>query len=172
MKRPLKPEELRVWSHVASTVRPLPGRAAPEVPPGASEAGALPPRKSRPPPLTPKTAAKARQNPPESIEPRRQHRIVREREAIGARIDLHGMTQDRARPALEAFLARAWDEGDRAVLVITGKGPGGDGVLRRQVPEWLAAPHLRPIVAGLSEAHRRHGGAGALYVALKRKARG
>jgi DNA-nicking Smr family endonuclease len=38
-------------------------------------------------------------------------------------------------------------------------------------PEWLAAPALANIVAGISEAHRRHGGEGALYVALKRKAR-
>jgi DNA-nicking Smr family endonuclease len=38
------------------------------------------------------------------------------------------------------------------------------------VPEWLAEPPLRQIVAGLSEAHRRHGGEGALYVALKRAA--
>jgi DNA-nicking Smr family endonuclease len=45
----------------------------------------------------------------------------------------------------------------------------GDGILRRSAPEWLAAPHLAEIVAGVSEAHRRHGGEGALYVALKRK---
>ncbi|MDB5446322.1 MAG: hypothetical protein JWQ97_1639, partial [Phenylobacterium sp.] len=72
----------------------------------------------------------------------------------------------------ESFLRRAWDEGYRAVLVITGKGVKGDGVLRRRAPEWLAAPHLTEIVAGISEAGRRHGGEGALYVALKRKRRG
>lgn len=82
------------------------------------------------------------------------------------------MTQDRARAALDAFIRDAWDEGYRAVLVITGKGVTGDGVLRRHAPEWLAAPHLAHIVAGISEAHRRHGGEGALYVALKRRSRG
>lgn len=81
------------------------------------------------------------------------------------------MTQDRARAALEGFLARAWNEGYRAVLVITGKGVQGDGVLRRRAPEWLTAGSLAHIVAGISEAHRRHGGDGALYVALKRKGR-
>jgi DNA-nicking Smr family endonuclease len=106
------------------------------------------------------------------IEPNRQHRIAKEREEIGARLDLHGLDQDRARVVLENFLRRAWDEGWRAVLVITGKGVKGDGILRRRAPEWLAAPHLSPIVAGISEAHRRHGGEGALYVALKRKPRG
>jgi DNA-nicking Smr family endonuclease len=67
-------------------------------------------------------------------------------------------------------MARAYDEGWRAVLVITGKGALGDGVLRRRAPEWLAQPPIRPMVAGISEAHRRHGGEGALYVALKRRA--
>jgi len=108
---------------------------------------------------------------PDPIEPRRRHRITRAREEIGARVDLHGMTQDRARQTLDAFLLRAWDEGARAVLVITGKGVEGDGILRRRAPEWLGAPHLRQVVAGISEAHRRHGGSGALYVALKRKTR-
>jgi DNA-nicking Smr family endonuclease len=72
---------------------------------------------------------------------------------------------------LEGFLRRSWDEGYRAILVITGKGVQGDGVLRRAAPEWLSARHLSHIVAGISEAHRRHGGEGALYVALKRKPR-
>jgi len=59
-------------------------------------------------------------------------------------------------------------QGWRAVLVITGKGALGDGVLRRHTPEWLAQPPLREHIAGISEAHRRHGGEGALYVALRR----
>ena len=82
------------------------------------------------------------------------------------------MTQERAQAELERFLRDAWEDGGRAVLVITGKGFQGDGVLRRRTPEWLAGPGLRHIVAGISEAHRRHGGEGALYVALKRKTRG
>ena len=71
---------------------------------------------------------------------------------------------------LHNFLVRAQAEGVRAVLVITGKGYQGDGILKRRTPEWLAEPPLRSVVAGVSEAHRRHGGEGALYVALKRRA--
>lgn len=169
MKRPLKPDELRVWAKVASTVHPLPGRAPPMVEAQAGDAPspALPPKKT--PPITPPPAAQRAKPPPSAIEPRRHHRLAKERDEIGARIDLHGMTQDRARPALDRFLARAWDEGLRAVLVITGKGVSGDGVLRRRVPEWLAEPALRDKIAGISPAHQRHGGDGALYVALKRK---
>ena len=106
---------------------------------------------------------------PGDIEPRRKRRLIRERDPIDLRLDLHGMDQDRARAVLTGFLLRAYDEGVRAVLVITGKGYQGDGILRRRTPDWLAEPPLRAVVAGVSEAGRRHGGEGALYVALKRK---
>lgn len=108
--------------------------------------------------------------PPELIEPNRRRRIVRECDPIEARIDLHGLDQDRARAALERFLGWAQASGYRAVLVITGKGLRSDGVLRRMAPEWLAAAPLRAMVAGVGSADRRHGGEGAYYVTLKRKA--
>lgn len=166
MKRPLKPEEQKLWSLVAGTVHPLqPSKARKKPMPQTLDAPA------RIEPSRAEEAKKRLREALEGIEPNRRHRIAREREEIGARIDLHGLTQDRARAALDGFLLRAFDDGWRAVLVITGKGVQGDGILRRRVPEWLGAPHLTHIVAGISEAHRRHGGEGALYVALKRKPR-
>lgn len=167
MSRKLRAEEAHLWGHVTATVRPLPGRVAPKakVPPVEAAPAHLPLPKP-----TPAGKPKA-DRPPDSIEPGRHRRIVRGHEPLEARIDLHGMTHDRARAALEAFILRVWDDGGREVLVITGKGTQGDGVLRRFTPEWLAAPPLRAVVAGVSQAHRRHGGDGALYVALKRKAR-
>jgi DNA-nicking Smr family endonuclease len=135
-----------------------------------------------PPPKTGKAKAKAKSDPPRAkpaappgppaldrIEPNRQRRIIRERDPLERRLDLHGLDQDRARSALLEFLRRAQQDGVRAVLVITGKGLQGDGVLRRRAPEWLAEPGLRSLVAGVSPADRRHGGDGALYVALKRR---
>ncbi|MDP1736777.1 MAG: Smr/MutS family protein [Caulobacter sp.] len=165
MPRKLKADEAHLWGHVTATVRPLPGRLAPNVisPPAEGAPAHLPLPKT---PAAPKAKAV---RPPEAIEPGRQKRIVRGHEPLEARIDLHGMTHDRARAALESFLLRVWSEGCREALVITGKGVQGDGVLRRFTPEWLAVPPLREIVAGVSQAHRRHGGEGALYVALKRK---
>lgn len=172
MKRLPRPDEARLWAMVTATVKPAPGRtplpppldAAPEAPAAA---------KPSPPPFAPgahKADPRGKPvNPPGGIEPGRRRRLVRERDPIDLRLDLHGMDQDRARSTLTAFLTRAQDEGVRAVLVITGKGFQGDGVLRRRTPEWLAEPRLRDVVAGVSEAHRRHGGEGALYVALKRK---
>ena len=171
MTRSLKPDEARVWRAVASTVRPFEGRVLPpepeppprpvthSAPPHAAEArrpATVPPRKV--------TAAL------HAIEPNRARRIIIGREPIGARLDLHGLDQDRARDALEGFLVQAQLQGCRAVLVITGQGRQGSGVLRRRAPEWLAGPRLRGIVAGVSAADRRHGGDGALYVALKRPA--
>lgn len=59
----------------------------------------------------------------------------------------------------------------RLVLVITGKGARGEGergVLKRQVPHWLALPEFRTLVVGFENAHITHGGEGALYVRLRR----
>ncbi len=185
MKRPLRPEELRLWGRVAATVHPAAGRHPPKglpLPPPAADMQPGLPAPSAKAKLKPKTgvtvAATAKPAPvrrvssPETIEPGRKRRIVRERDPVGPRLDLHGLTQDAARAALTAFLRRAQADGWRSVLVITGKGTQGDGVLRRMTPEWLADPALRDLIAGVSEAHRRHGGLGALYVALKRPVRG
>ncbi|MGZ8363642.1 MAG: Smr/MutS family protein [Caulobacteraceae bacterium] len=168
MKRPLGRDEQRLWSRVLADVRPRPGRTKPTVEP--EEEAVAPPQAAKPAaapariPAKPKPAAGLYH-----IEPNRARRIALGREAIGARLDLHGMTQDQARAALERFIIYASDEGWRAVLVITGKGSTGDGVLRRYTPEWLASPPLRGLIAGVSEARHRHGGKGALYVALKQR---
>jgi DNA-nicking Smr family endonuclease len=82
-----------------------------------------------------------------------------------SRIDLHGMTQQRAYSALLGFLSSAHARGQRLVLVITGKG----GVLRTSLPFWLGQPDVRIWVAGINEAHVKHGGGGAFYVSLKRR---
>jgi DNA-nicking Smr family endonuclease len=155
----LRPEERRLWQ-AAMSPAPMP-RPSPRVTEPAAAAPVAPP-------VRPKRAVTS-PGPPGAIEPNRQRRLVREREPIGARIDLHGLDQDRARAALERFITASHAQGHRAVLVITGKGLRGDGVLRRLTPEWLAASPLRALVAGLARADRRHGGEGALYVALKRR---
>ena len=178
MKRPLRHDELMLWARVASTIRPAAGRSVPVI----AAARAAPHRqgvREKPRPAPSLTAAAPARSPsrlavvgaPQPIEPNRMRRMTREREHPGPRLDLHGLTQDEARARLTSFLRRAHEDGWRAAMVITGKGSRGDGVLRRYTPEWLASPELRDIVAGVAEAHRRHGGEGALYVALKRRVR-
>jgi DNA-nicking Smr family endonuclease len=90
---------------------------------------------------------------------------------MAASLDLHGLSREAAHERLIAFVQSRWAAGARAILVITGKGSRGDGVLRREAPMWLAEAPLRDMVAGLSEAHPKRGGAGALYVALRRQPR-
>lgn len=94
------------------------------------------------------------------------------------RIDLHGMTLDRAHPALTKFILGSHAKGRRLVLVITGKGkmrdeggpiPVRHGVLRHQVPQWLSTPPLASAVLQVSQAHISHGGGGAYYVYLRRQ---
>ena len=172
-------KDVRLWAVVAATVRPLPGRSHPQAPVEDARGTAKPaPGKSASSPKTPAAAPRRPLTPAphplapaEMIEPNRLRLIDRGREPLGATLDLHGLDQDRARAALTRFLLRAFDENHRTVLVVTGKGALGDGVLRRRTPEWLADPPLRSVVAGISEAHRARGGAGALYVALKRNPR-
>ncbi|MBW3560380.1 MAG: Smr/MutS family protein [Proteobacteria bacterium] len=169
MKRQLRPDEVKVWAVVARTVRPAPGRVLPHLPP---EPELVPSKASLPSP-SPSGPKLARPRPittaPEDIEPGRKRRIARARDPIEARLDLHGLDQDRARAALHNFLHRAHADGLRAVLVITGKGVEGDGILKRRTPDWLSEPAVRPLIAGVSPAERRHGGEGALYIALKRR---
>lgn len=94
--------------------------------------------------------------------------------SIDGRIDLHGMTQDVAHNALNAFIEDSWRAGKRCVLVITGKGSRADeygrtGLLRSRTPQWLSAPRLRTRILAIHQAQIQHGGAGAFYVLLKRR---
>jgi DNA-nicking Smr family endonuclease len=91
--------------------------------------------------------------------------------AVEGRLDLHGMTQAEAHPALTDFLAGAQDAGKRCVLVITGKGlrpDGRAGVLRDAVPGWLNSPPNRRRILSFTPATPADGGTGALYILLKR----
>lgn len=87
---------------------------------------------------------------------------------VDAVLDLHGYTQDAAFAAVATFLNQQRRRGARAVLVITGSGRGGEGVLKRRLPEWLSGRELKASLAGYAQAHRQHGGSGAFYVFLKR----
>lgn len=180
-RRALGAEERALWEHVARSVRPLrperrvkppepvappaeePAQAASSATP--APAPAVPQRPPAPPPLAP-------------LEPKLRRRLSRGA-PVDARLDLHGLTQAAAHARLGGFLRQAQAQGHAVVLVITGKGApssgggglfgeGERGVLRRLVPQWLAAPDLRAVVIGYETASRGHGGEGALYVRLRR----
>ena len=194
----LSADERALWEHAARDLKPLKAKKPrvhgthedETVPSGRPASEAATPHKPRSltapaPPraaVTPKSAAPP---PPTAIDRRKARQIGAGRIEVEARIDLHGMRQSEAHTALRRFLTKAHAKGQRWVLVITGKGGAprretetddygrGEerGVLRRNVPRWLAEPELRTIVVGFSEAAIRHGGEGALYVQLRRRER-
>jgi DNA-nicking Smr family endonuclease len=98
-------------------------------------------------------------------------RLRQGRMGIDDIIDLHGMTQAEAQTRLRSFIQCAAFSGNRTVLIITGKGRAGQGILRARVPEWLKEPPLAQLVIAISDAQPGDGGTGALYVRLKRKSR-
>ncbi len=180
--RRLSDEEIALWVEVAKSVAKRrgaslptirsPNPSAPPPQPAAAPAAAppaRPPKPSGPPPLAP-------------LERRLKRDLARGRSAVDSDIDLHGMNQAEAHRALRGFLVHAQSQGDRLVIVVTGKGgpqwrPDAaswidePGVLRRLAPHWLREADLRAVVLGFEEAGRAHGGAGALYVRLRRRDR-
>ncbi|MCR9125015.1 MAG: Smr/MutS family protein [Rhodobacteraceae bacterium] len=193
-RRKLSPEERELWQQIANQTRRLhPEMRRPD----------KPEKSDRPvPPVKPSKLAMTRIDrfemgangtpPPHRLQAPLGDRLAAapvqmDRKAFGrmkrgklvpeSRIDLHGMTLDRAHPALNRFILAAQASGKRLVLVITGKGrdrpqdgpiPVPRGILKHQVPMWLRSPPLAQAVLQISEAHVSHGGGGAYYVYLRR----
>lgn len=106
---------------------------------------------------------------PQPVQNRQNERRVRRgKQAVAASFDLHGFSQDEAWRALPHFLSRERNRGSRCVIVITGKGKSGEGVLRRNFLRWIELPEARTLISGYAPAHARHGGGGAWYVYLRK----
>ena len=176
----LKPEDIRLWKKVADTTTPLSGKrgqilqdemgrllkatsAAPLISKMPEQPLVAPPEIA--PPSKPQSKNFSADNP---IDKSTLRKLGRGSRSVDARIDLHGMTQDRVRYALLDFLQISQRAGHRIVLVITGKGNEGRGVLRENVPRWLSLPGFVQLVNGYEQAHGNRGGEGALYVRLRR----
>lgn len=88
-----------------------------------------------------------------------------------AHLDLHGLSSQQAFHSLVNFIRGAYMKDQRAVLVVPGRGlnsPSGFSVLRDKVQEWLTQEPLRRVVLAFCTARQTDGGAGALYVLLRR----
>lgn len=192
-RRNLHPDEEDLWQAVARTARPLhpkplhrPSEPAP-LPhkPEPHPAPRLPTfrlgEKARVMPAAPQlspTPAEALAAAALRMDAKTHARMTRGKLAPDARIDLHGLTLTEAHGELVHFVLNAQSAGLRLILVITGKGKRGldhgpipqrIGALRHQVPQWLRLPPLGPAVLQITEAHLKHGGAGAYYVYLRRR---
>ncbi len=205
----LTPEDDQLWRRVTASVSPLrrhdrarpssphgaPMDASPHAPaaPSASPSKKSPQKAGHKDAHTAAAKVSVRRSSERGATPDRtpqavmDRRIRRGRVDVGARIDLHGYSQEQARDALHHFLGAARGRGVRCVLVITGKGFEDDraqrdqpfdmfarpepGILRRQLPVWLEQAGFRDLVSGYASAHVRHGGAGAWYVFLRKTSR-
>ncbi|QEW22883.1 putative DNA endonuclease SmrA [Marinibacterium anthonyi] len=195
-RRKLTPEEIALWEQVAARTdrkRHAAGKKAAQDIPAPKPKPKKPPQVHRPeiepfdvgqnavfrpaPHDLKKPLSSRLSGAPVAMDRKAYTKMKRGKLVPEARIDLHGMTLDRAHPTLTRFILRAQADGKRLVLVITGKGKRGEdhgpiprprGVLKHQVPDWLSRPPLAQAVLQIAEAHVSHGGGGAYYVYLKR----
>ncbi|MGA7828553.1 MAG: Smr/MutS family protein [Geobacteraceae bacterium] len=87
---------------------------------------------------------------------------------IDLELDLHGLTRDEALTSLKHFVTGAYNRGQKAILVITGKGNNSpaEPVLQGAVASWLREAG-KNMVAEFAPAPRKMGGSGAFVVFLK-----
>lgn len=179
--RRLSPDEAALWAKVMATVRPIAARPvrvaqpmpAPASPPAPARkpAGRVPPLPAPPPPraVTRPLAQHA------TLDGGWDRRLGRGTVAPDATVDLHGHSLASAHGLLDSALDRAIARGDRVVLLVTGKPPRAEserpharGAIRAAVHDWLHASRHADAIAAVRGAHPRHGGAGALYIVLRR----
>jgi DNA-nicking Smr family endonuclease len=159
--RDVEPLRRKPRAAAAAKKKPTPASAPASV--RAAPPPPLPPPPS-PPPAPPRSSG--------GVDRRTSVRLRRGQIRPEAKLDLHGMTQIEAHGALASFIRGARAAGTRCILVVTGKGSmATGGVLRREVPRWLDDPGVRGAILGIAEAHAKDGGAGALYVLLRKKSR-
>jgi len=184
--RRLDPDEAALWKRVAATVTPIARRPVVPVP--------TTPPTVKPPAPRPRLAAPpaAARTPAPLPPPRRTHSAAtldghwdrRLRKGLvrpDMSIDLHGHTLASAQALLEESLHRALLRGARVLLVVAGRlRPGADrlpqmhgdprprGAIRASLPDWLAFSAFADQIVALRPAHISHGGAGAVYVILRR----
>jgi DNA-nicking Smr family endonuclease len=178
-QKELTEEDRILWNRVAKTAKPLRGKKVTLLSePLPTEEKAIDQLLSQdivsPQAGRADTGKRKDQAGPHPFDAPTRNKLSKGRLPIEGRVDLHGMTQSEAYGLLLSFLHQAYAEGMRYVLVITGKGSslGSEGALRRAVPAWLATQPFRVLVGSHDVAARHHGGAGALYVRLRRRDKG
>jgi len=191
MKAPrgLSPAEAALWKRVTDTVRPLNppplGEVASRSDDGGGAAGETLARAQSTPrfasgsrPAKGEDRGKAQPlSPTHGLDSSWERKLAQASIEPDFTLDLHGHTLDQAHARLDGGLMQAKATGARLVLLITGHprpAAAADrgtrrGAIRAKVLDWLAAGPHGADIAAVRPAHRRHGGAGALYLVLKRR---
>ena len=172
MPRRLSAEERALWRKVVASVRPLEGIAdlteETEGPAAPAPARPVVPARPQPPPAPPK-------GPGTTLDAGWDRRLSRGLVAPDRIVDLHGRSLAAAHLLVDQALGEAVAAGARLLLLITGRPPRSEdrpvlrGAIRAAIGDWLAASPFAGDIAAIRAAHRRHGGAGALYVVLRRR---
>tara|TARA_B100001179_G_scaffold150120_1_gene109078 strand:- start:440 stop:997 length:558 start_codon:yes stop_codon:yes gene_type:complete len=179
--RGLSEEEAAAWAALAATVKPIrpvpvtrakPAGPAPQPPAAIAR---QPKRVPMPRPAAPPSPPAGR-NPPGNLDSHWDRKLKAGEIAPELTLDLHGHGLDRAYTRLMDGMAQARGMGARSVLVVTGKSRPVDpadrgdrrGAIRAKILDWLAASEHGGSIAAVRNAHRRHGGEGALYILLRR----
>ena len=170
-ERPLSADEAALWRRVLESVRPIdPKRPLPtgvEIKP--AKVPKAKPATTAPVPAAP--VAKQRPGPGITLDGSWDKKLATGSISPDSAVDLHGDTLDRAYARIDFALEAAIARGDRVILLVTGKpgARGGRGSIRALVGDWLAASRHAGAIAAVRPAHPRHGGAGALYLVLRRR---
>jgi DNA-nicking Smr family endonuclease len=168
--RRLGAEEQRLWARVVATVRPLEG-VTPPLPPPEPASKEDKPAATKPRARIVASPAKA---PGTTLDGTWDRRLSRGAVAPDLTVDLHGHNLATAWQLLDRRLEQAIAAEARLLLLVTGKPPGPErpvkrGAIRAAIGDWLAASRHAGAIAAVRTAHRRHGGAGALYIVLRRR---
>lgn len=190
-RRRLSPGEAALWARVTAGVRSADGgRPEPSVAPqrgngldrpGPNGVGEDVLASSTPPSPGPSKVRPLRAAKPggyaETLDATWDRKLATGTVAPDLTIDLHGCSLDQAHDRLDHGLSRAIANGLRVVLLVTGKAPRSGtsrldlplrGIIRASVRDWIAAAPYAGRIAAIRPAHPRHGGAGALYIILRR----
>jgi DNA-nicking Smr family endonuclease len=185
--RRLTPQEVELWAQLARTVRPFaPQPAAPPPIVLAALPGPPPPGKhvkrasatpAPAPPAPPPAPPLARPLDGHTLDATWDRKLTRGLVSPDFTLDLHGASLDGAYTRLDHGLALAIAQGARLVLLITGRSRGQvdpadrasrRGAIRAKFLDWLALGRHASRIAAIRPAHPRHGGAGAVYIILRK----
>ncbi len=183
-------DEAQLWRRLAATVTPLhppvqvPAPTLPKALPVAPPKPAPRVRGRIPPPLPAPPPPPARPAPlnAQGLDGSWDKKLAKGPIAPDRTVDLHGLTLDAAHARLDFAIAEALVSGARVILLIAGKprphvetdapdylGRGHRrGAIRAKLLDWLAASRHASHIAAVRPAQPRHGGAGAVYVVLRR----
>lgn len=175
-RRPLSAEESALWARVTATVRALGQSRAAMAVDASIEVPAVPQRQAASVPIAAPARRKAAIAPPaDTLDGGWDRRLARGVVSPERTIDLHGHTLASAHDALDHALERAIADEVRVLLVVTGRPPRADaegrkrGLIRGAIGDWLGSSRHANRIAAVRNAHPRHGGAGALYLVLRRR---